>query len=53
MVISDVQDEARQPTIDNNVVGSVDSLISLIAKIHTNGEINLDSRRRIMIAETP
>ena len=51
MVIGNVDDDAKQLTMENNVVGSVNIFIYLGAQIHTNGESSTDIRRRIMIAK--
>ena len=53
MVIGNVDDEAKQLTIENNAVESIDSFICLGAQIHTNSEHSIDIRRRILIAKTP
>ena len=42
MVIGDVDNEAKQLTMDNKVVESVNDFIYLGAQIHTNGESSMD-----------
>ena len=45
LLIGEVDDEAKQLTIDNNVVESADSLVYLGAQIHTYGESSMDIRK--------
>ena len=51
MVIGNVDNEAKQLTIDHNTVESVNIFVYLSAQIHTNGESSMDIRRRITIAK--
>ena len=51
MVTGNVDDEAKQLTMDNNVVESANSFMYLDAQIYANGESSVDIRRRIMITK--
>ena len=53
MVIGDVDNEAKQLTMDNKVVESVNNFIYLGAQIHTNGKSSMDNQIRILIAKMP
>ena len=51
IVIGNVDNEAKQLTLDNNAVESVDRFIYLGVQICTNGKSIMDIRRRISIAK--